>query len=265
METGMKLGLGGHSFIEQLGNDPRPSFEEQCALVSACLDAGIKLIDTTYYQERVALGKVLKTLGRREEARVMVWNFFSQPGREDDLVPYTPYEPHHLDQMLAELQTEYVDILVVHVHGDTEHLNVELELARGWREAGKVRAVALGMAETSHLEQLPSDHPVSYVLAPYNAFNRRAARTFELAREMDMGTVALSPFIRGWKLDEIGGDKRVVSEVLLRWVASKPLVDHVIVSMRKSEYVRRNLAAVEKGPLNVEEEARLSDWIARVG
>ncbi|MDP9351043.1 MAG: aldo/keto reductase, partial [Chloroflexota bacterium] len=78
-------------------------------------------------------------------------------------------------------------------------------------------------------------------------------------------TVALSPFIRGWKLDEIGGDKRVVSEVLLRWVASQPLVDHVIVSMRKSEYVRRNVAAVEKGPLNAEEEARLREWLARVG
>ncbi len=261
----MKLGLGGHSFIEQLGNDPRPSFEEQCALVSACLDSDIKLIDTTYYQERVALGKVLKTLGRRDEARIMAWNFFSQPGREDDLVPYTPYEPHHLDVMLQELQTEYVDLLVIHVHSDTDHLNAELELARGWLEADKVRAVALGMVDASHLELLPSDHPVSYVLAPYNAFNRGAARTFELAREMGMGTVALSPFIRGWKLDEIGGDKRVVSEVLLRWVASQPLVDHVIVSMRKSEYVRRNVAAVEKGPLNAEEEARLREWVARVG
>ncbi len=28
-----KLGLGGHSFIEALGNDPVASFEEQCSIV----------------------------------------------------------------------------------------------------------------------------------------------------------------------------------------------------------------------------------------
>lgn len=265
MENGATLGLGGHSFIEQLGNDPQPSFEEQCGLVATCLDAGIKLIDTTYYQERVALGKVLRTLGRRDEAHIMAWNFFSQPGRENDLVPYTPYESHHIDTMLEELQTEYIDILVIHVHSDMDHLHNELELGRGWLEAGKVRSVALGMAEEQYLEQLPLGHPISYVLAPYNAFNRSAAAMFERARSMNMGTIALSPFIRGWKLDEIGGDKRVVSEILLRWVASQPLVDNVIVSMRKSEYVRTNLEAIQKGPLTPDEEIQLEEWVARVG
>jgi len=45
---GIKLGLGGHSYIAQLGNDPPASFEEQCALVAACLDGGIHVLDTTY-------------------------------------------------------------------------------------------------------------------------------------------------------------------------------------------------------------------------
>lgn len=47
-----KLGLGGHSFIAQLENDLPASFEEQCAIVCACLGAGIHPLDTTYYQER---------------------------------------------------------------------------------------------------------------------------------------------------------------------------------------------------------------------
>ncbi len=47
---GVKLGLGGHSYIAHLGNDPPASFEEQCALVAACLDTGIHLLDTTYYR-----------------------------------------------------------------------------------------------------------------------------------------------------------------------------------------------------------------------
>ena len=70
------LVLGGHSFIQQLGNDPAPDVDEQIEIVSTCLDAGITWFDTTYQPERVALGTVLKALGRRDEATIIAWNFF---------------------------------------------------------------------------------------------------------------------------------------------------------------------------------------------
>ncbi|SDN94739.1 Predicted oxidoreductase [Paenibacillus sp. yr247] len=263
MDKDSKLGLGGHSFIEQLGNDPQASFEEQCAIVSACLDEGIRVIDTTYYQERIALGKVLRYLGRRNEARIMAWNFFKQPGKEKELVGYTPYEPCHIDIMLEELQTEHIDILVIHSHGDADKLCKELELAGRWMLDGKVKKVGLGMVQSEHLRQLPVGHPITHVLAPYNAFNP-GSKVFVDAKKMGMSAIALSPFIRGWKLDEIGGDKDLVAEVLLRWVAAQPMIDRVIVSMRKKEWVHSNLNAVERGPLTELEQSRLQEWIKRL-
>jgi aryl-alcohol dehydrogenase-like predicted oxidoreductase len=249
--------------MQQLGNDPKPAFEEQCEIVSACLDNGIRLFDTTYYQERAALGIILKRLGRREEARIMTWNFFKQPGKEDDLVPYTSYEPHHLEMMLEELQTDYIDTLVIHADDDADELRRELELARDWMESGRVGSVALGMAKARHLDVLPDGHPVGGVLAPYNAFVREAAKVFAKAQGMEK--FALSPFIRGWKLNEIGEDPAEVSGILLRWVTSQDLVDHVIVSMRKREWVRANLDSVARGPLTEEEEVRLEGWLERIG
>ncbi|MCZ8516062.1 aldo/keto reductase [Paenibacillus filicis] len=264
MRQQSKLGLGGHTFIEQLGNDPEASFEEQCAIVSACLDQGIRLIDTTYYQERVALGKVLTELQRREEVQIMAWNFFKQPGKENDLVKPTPYEPHHIDIMLEELRTDYIDILVIHAQDDTEKQRRELELAKQWIAEGKVNKAAIGMLKLEHLQQLPDNHPVSYVLAPYNAFNQGALETFRKAKEMGLEVVALSPFIRGWKLDEIGEDKAKAAEILLRWVTGHELVDFVIVSMRKSDWVKANVEAVQSGPLDQEEEQKLNSWIERL-
>ncbi len=263
--AGVKLGLGGHSYIAQLGNDPPASFEEQCGLVAACLDAGIRLLDTTYYQERVALGRVLQQLGRRDEATVTGWNFFKQPGKEDDLVPWTPYAPDHIDVMLDELQTDRIDLLVIHAEDDPATLHRELTLAETWIAAGKVRQVGLGMVGLRHLDQLPARHPVTHVLAPYNAFNRDASTLFARAREMGLQTVAMSPFIRGWKLDEIGEDTAEVAAILLRWVAWQPPIDRVIVSMRKQAWVQANLEAVARGPLTPQEEDRLARWIARVG
>jgi aryl-alcohol dehydrogenase-like predicted oxidoreductase len=264
MTTKTKLGLGGHSFIAPLGNDPPASFDEQCAIVSACLDAGVTWIDTTYYQERVALGRILQHLGRRDETRIMAWNFFRQPGKEEELSGFTPYEPHHLEIMLEELQTDWIDLLVIHVHGDPERRLAELELARQWVSRGRVRQVALGMAQRKHLDQLQPGHPVTHVLSPYNAFHRESAETFARARELGLATVALSPFVRGWKLDEIGEDKEKAAGLLLRWTTAQDCVDHVIVSMRRREWVAQNLEAERNGPLTDAEQARLSAWLARV-
>jgi aryl-alcohol dehydrogenase-like predicted oxidoreductase len=249
--------------MQQLGNDPKPALEEQIEIVSTCLDSGIRLFDTTYYQERVALGGILEHLGRRGEARIMAWNFFRQPGREDDLVPHTPYERHHLDIMLEELQTDFIDTLVVHADDGADGQRRELELAQDWMESGKVGSVALGMAKARHLDVLPEGHPISSVLIPYNAFAREAADIF--AKALGMERISLSPFVRGWKLDEIGEDPAEASGILLRWVASQDLVDHVIVSMRKREWVRANLDAVAGGPLTSGEQVRLRSWLARVG
>ena len=52
--TSTPLILGGHSFIQQLGNDPQPSEATQLAIVAACLDQGITWFDTTYQPERLA-------------------------------------------------------------------------------------------------------------------------------------------------------------------------------------------------------------------
>lgn len=261
--TAAKLGLGGHSFISELGNDPQASFEEQCAIVTACLDQGIRLIDTTYYQERAALGAVLEWLDRRDEVEIMAWNFFKQPGKERELVGYTPYEAEHLEVMLAELRTDCIDVLVVHVHDEIPKLHAELALASRWMHEGTVKRVALGMARSEHLLMLPDDHPVSAVLAPYNVFHPEARELFRHAKERGMEALALSPFVRGWRLDELGADKDAAADILLRWVASQPDVDRVIVSMRKKEWVDVNLQAVLRGPLTDAEEARLQGWLAR--
>jgi aryl-alcohol dehydrogenase-like predicted oxidoreductase len=51
--------------------------------------------------------------------------------------------------------------------------------------------------------------------------------------------------------------------VLLRWVAGQPLVDQVIVSMRRAEWVQTNLESAAHGPLTPHEQARLDVWLTR--
>jgi aryl-alcohol dehydrogenase-like predicted oxidoreductase len=205
----------------------------------------------------------LQHLGRRHEATVTGWNFFKHAGKEDELVAWTPYAPDHINVMLEELQTEWIDLLVIHAEDDPATLHRALALVEGWVAMGKVRQVGLGMAALRHLDQLPAGHLVTHVLAPYNAFNRDAAALFARAREVGMQTIAMSPFIRGWKLQEIDDDPAEVAAILLRWVVAQPVVDRVIVAMRKQAWVQANLAAAARGALTPQEELRLAAWVGR--
>ena len=73
----------------------------------------------------------------------------------------------------------------------------------------------------------------------------------------------MSPFMRGWKLQEIGEDPAEVAAILLRWVVAQSVVDRVIVAMRKRAWVQANLEAAARGALTPQEELRLETWIAR--
>ena len=129
----LPLVLGGHSFIQQLGNDPRPSPEEQLSLVASCLDHGIRWFDTTYQPERIALGQALSTLRRRESATILAWNFFIDFDDTGAVGGPAYYQPHHIEQMLEQLQTTWIDGLVIHNLQDPVENERQLILAQDWQ------------------------------------------------------------------------------------------------------------------------------------
>ncbi|MFC4779027.1 aldo/keto reductase [Paenibacillus sp. GCM10023252] len=255
-----KLGLGGHSFYSSLGNEPVPSEQEQLSIVQACLNSGMEWFDTTYAPERIALGRCLQKLGRREEARVAVWNFFTDSTGQSETPAYVRLEEHHLAVMLEELKTDYVDLLVVHAHGDREGLKRELALAETWLNRGKIRGIGIGMCREEHLNDLPTDSPVTAVFTPCNYFHQDALPLFAEAKRRGIHTFALSPFQRGWKLEQSGYDPEAAAELLLRWITGQPQVDQVIVSMRRSEWIGTNRRAEERGELTSEHLAVMQGW-----
>ncbi|WP_068608748.1 aldo/keto reductase [Paenibacillus swuensis] len=255
-----KLGLGGHSFYSSLANEPVPSEQEQLNIVQACLDSGVDWFDTTYAPERIALGRCLQKLGRREEARVAVWNFFTDSTGQSETPAFVRLEEHHLAVMLEELKTDYVDLLVVHAHGDREGLKRELALAESWLRRGQIKGIGIGMCREEHLKELSPDSHVTTVFAPCNYFHQESLSLFEEAKRRGIGTFALSPFQRGWKLEQNGSEPAKTSELLLRWLTSQPHVDQVIVSMRRTEWIDTNRRAEQQGPLTEEQLAVLQGW-----
>ena len=144
--------LGGHSFISQQGNDPATSPEEQRVIVESCLDHGIRWFDTTYQPERVALGNVLDALGRRGEATILAWNFFTDFAPGDPVGEAEYYRPGHIEIILEQLRTDYVDCLVVVPLADPGENQRQVELTTEWRKKGYVRSLGLWIENPAIIE-----------------------------------------------------------------------------------------------------------------
>jgi len=165
--TEMPLILGGHSFISQLGNDPSVSERDQCGIVESCLDHSIRWFDTTYQPERIALGNVLHSLGRRNEATIMAWNFFTDFSPQDQPTRPEYYRPNHIDLILEQLHTDHVDCLVAIPLDDPEENQRQVELLIEWQRKDYVRSKTLkpsnGFEMTIHFDS-QSDRSTSQLM-----------------------------------------------------------------------------------------------------
>ena len=257
--------LGGHSFISQLGNDPPASEQEQHGIVETCLDHGIRWFDTTYQPERVALGNVLHALGRRGEATILAWNFFTDfsPGDPVGLPEY--YRAGHIDVILEQLHTAYVDCLVVVPLDDPAENQRQEDLMVEWQRKGYVRSLGFWIQDPAIIGHYRNQNPFRFAIRSFNITTDDAAPVFAACKRSGWETLATSPFFRGWELDRMiaeasargYGDagilRSMVADLMLRFSLFQSNVDRVIVAMRKVGWIMRNLESVSRGPLTAEE------------
>jgi aryl-alcohol dehydrogenase-like predicted oxidoreductase len=266
------LVLGGHSFIRQLGTDPPASETEQRAIVESCLAHGIRWFDTTYQPERSALGRALESLGRRDEATILAWNFFRDFGPDDPVGEPEQLRSEHLEIMLEQLRTTWIDCLVLVPLSDPEQDQRQEDLALTWQKQGYVRSLGRWVEHQPKPERGENGSVVRYAFQPCNLGTRRAAARFAAYKKHGWNTVATSPFFRGWELEKMvagaaargeGGPDELrsrLADAMLRFALFHPSVDRLVVAMRKVEWVQRNVHSAAHGPLTAEERR----WLLRV-
>jgi len=271
-----RLVVGGHSFIAELGNDPAIGFDEQLALVAACLEAGITSFDTTYEPERVALGRVFAELNQRPSAQIIAWNFFVDPYTGDHLVPCRPYQKSDLELLLAQLQSEYIDLMVVHLVGDPRNDARQIDVVRAWKASGRVRTLGIWDPVEVSSQRFGGENAFDFMVFPRN-FAQPSTEVFSAARVRGWRTFATSPFGRGWLLDqlwsaaskqagaEVGPLRVRLADALLRFSLCHPYVDHLVVGIRKLCWIKQNLLSAGAGPLSDEELQWLRTLLTTAG
>jgi aryl-alcohol dehydrogenase-like predicted oxidoreductase len=282
-----RLCLGTWNMGGQEGWGPEED-QKSIELIRRAQDSGCNFIDTAHgygrgHAEKV-LGEALSEGDRRENAIVSTKIIQCDPGRVE----------RSLDAALERLQSDYVDIYIVHWPRPSMSLEDFLEKMFEMKEKGKAREIGVSNFNAEQMRVAISFGVVS-LQPPYNALWRGIEdEVLPLCRENDIAVTPYSPlaqglltgrFTRGSEektgirtsnrlfeepvfgearkaasvVDEIADEHGwTSSQVALAWLLRTPGVTSPIVGISRWEQWEDNLGALEI-ELSDEEYGRISE------
>ncbi|MDI1319882.1 MAG: aldo/keto reductase [bacterium] len=200
--TGLRVGVVGFGAWQL--NNPQwggPDQPESIRLVQAALACGCNFFDTAPgYGEgasETALGQALR--GRRDAAVICTkFGHTDEPANDFTVAALRPA----LEGSLRRLQTEHVDLLLLHnppaarLDG-VQGADLYGALAELQRE-GKVRWFGASLDHAAELQILARTTPGQAAEILFNAFHQEPAAALAEAHAAGLGVIAKVPFDSGW-------------------------------------------------------------------
>jgi aryl-alcohol dehydrogenase-like predicted oxidoreductase len=290
------LGCGGHS---RLGMARGKDVHHAADIVRRALDLGITYIDTARaYGTEEAVGLGLK--GRREEA---VISTKAGVGRGERGPVSAADMARYIDESLAKLQTDYIDVFLLHGVTSPQHehaMTVILPELLKQKAAGKIRFIAASEqfgGDTGHawLQQALVDDPFDVLMVGFNLLNPSARqRVFPQTIKQDVGTLIMfavrEALSRPEELKKVVGEliergqvdagavdagdplgflkespgAPSVVEAAYRFCRHEPGAHVVLTGTGDPEHLKANVEAILAPPLPPEIRARLETIFGRV-
>ena len=218
-------------------------------LVHAAIDKGINYIDTAYVymngQNEEVIGKVMKTKRNKVFLTTKI-------GRRSTVEKF----PEEIEISLKRLQTDHVDLLLIHHGGDTPELvlNEEhMKVLDDSRRKGQTRFIGYS-THTSDPKCFDAAVECDFydsILLCYNYASPPSLTTsIEKIRKAGIGVIAMKNLLnfetRPRKpLPDIRKDKNnsvTYAQALFKWVLNNPYVDTIIPGMTSFEQLAENMA-----------------------
>ena len=233
--------------------DASLSDDEATRLVHAALDLGVRVFDTapSYGTSEARLGRALR--GRRASATLVTKGGYGVPGVAD----WTPEViARGVDRALAVMETEYLDVFLLHSCGPRDDLIAPLVEAR---EAGKVRAIGYA-GDGDPLAWAMRCDAFDVVECSVNVVDCAALDVVASGARMVLGKRSLANAPWSWSARPARDDAaaywdrwqplRYDEETIVRFAAHAPGVTTSLFGTRRPERLEAIVRHAAKGPLD---------------
>ncbi len=175
-----------------------------------------------------------------------------------------------LEDSLKRLQSDYVDVVLVHAVDEPERLDNE-ELQAGFtrmKKEGKARFIGFSThAPARMLMKAIEPGPWEVVLMTYNHLESAEAEPLIVkARDKGVGLIAMKILAGGMqgRLKPLVNEKVSYAQAAIRWVMGNPRVDACTITMSTYSHVDEYIAA-SGSPLRRSDEALLARYREAAG
>jgi aryl-alcohol dehydrogenase-like predicted oxidoreductase len=255
------------------GTDDHAAFNQnRSEVVSACLDAGINLVDACSGSEVMAYAKALQ--GRREKMFI-AYSWYEREMRMEEWRT-TAKLLAGLEAGLKEANLEYIDLWRVtcyekggkHTPAEVEQMVKALEQAR---RQGKCRFTGVSSHDRPWLKGLIESHPdeIQVILSPYTADSKELPTDslFDAVRQHDVGFLGIKPFASNslFKGDSSANSPHAEEDdrrarLAIRYILGNPAITAPIPGLVSVHQVKNVAAAVgERRELDQDEHAELRE------
>lgn len=176
------LGKGQFGFTDE---------KEAAKAIHRAIDIGVNLFDTaavySWGLSEEWLGRALK--GRRHEAFVAtkggrMWDVETgERGNNSS----REFLEKGLEESLRRLQTDYVDLFMIHWPDTSRPMSEPMEVFARWQEEGKIRYGGVSNFSPEQVGECLETFPIACNQMGYHLFDRRPEKTLDFCREHGVG------------------------------------------------------------------------------
>lgn len=226
--------------------------------VKQALEMGYRHIDTAQaYDNEEYVGKGISKSSVDRKDVFLTTKIWRDKVSKQDLGP-------SLEESLSKLDTDYVDLVLLHWPVDSVPMEEQLEALKDVQKRGLTRLIGVSNYTVSHMKQVIEDHDVDIATnqVEYHPFLSQDA-VLDYIREKNMFLTAYSPLARGEALEnetlkEVGEKYGLnAAQTAVLWEYQQDDV----VTIPKSDnpdHIKANLEAIEK-ELSDEDVKKISD------
>lgn len=179
--------------------------------IRKAVDSGINLFDTADLYDKgeneILLGKALRGIRNDVLVSTKVGNRWKTDGSGWEWCPRKSYILEAADKSLQRLQTDYIDLYLLHGGTIEDPMDECIEAFERLKEQGKIRAYGISSIRPNVIREYVKHSEISAVMTQYSLLDRRPEEaTLELLNQNNIGVLARGTIASGLLVDKPAKD-----------------------------------------------------------